>query len=597
MKVENGTKLFSTFKPFQTRTMNRFLFFLLSLMALPTWAQDQEPYLSNQTYTYDELIAEYQKLEEQHPEMCDLQSHGYSDYGKEMRLFIISKNGFEPSNFKNKTVILINNAIHPGEPCGVDASVKLSKDLLANPHTISEEVVIAIIPIYNIGGAHNRNCCSRTNQNGPKEYGFRGNAKNLDLNRDFIKADSKNTAAFYKIFHLLNPHIFIDTHTSNGADYQHTMTLITSQVNKMNPLLKNYTEENLNPYLFKMMESNGYPMVPYVHSVDKIPDNGIMDYLETPRYSTGYTNLFNTISYVSEAHMLKSYEDRVESTYLLLTLIHQYAKEHSKELRELKQKADLEIAQKNEFTISWKLDTTKYEMIDFMGYEAEYKPSNVSGADRLFYNHEKPFTKQIKYFNHYKATAVVQRPNYYIIPKAWEKIVDLLKANKVVVYELNQETEMDVEMYYIASFETIKKPYEGHYLHHSVQVQKENKKMIYQAGDYAVPCKSINARFIVETLEPHATDSYLAWNYFDAILQQKEWYSPYVFEDEAAELLKTDKQLKARFDQKLKEDEAFAKDPSQQLYFIFKNSVHYEPTHNLYPIARYNGEIGSDQIK
>ena len=297
------------------RTKNAINTLVLCLIVGTSFAQKTDLYLKNETHTYASAFDAYKTMAENNPDKCNFLQFGSSDYGIPVPLFILNESGiFTAAEIESKNVILINNAIHPGEPCGVDASIKLAQDLLAT--TLPKNVIIAIIPIYNIGGAHNRNCCSRANQNGPAEYGFRGNSKNLDLNRDFIKADSKNTLAFYKIFHFLKPSIFVDTHTSNGADYQHTMTLITSQLNKMNPELADYTKNKLNPHLFKKMEEGNYPMVPYVHSIEKIPDNGIMDYLEIPRYSTGYTNLFNTISYVTEAHMLKPYEERVNSTYL-----------------------------------------------------------------------------------------------------------------------------------------------------------------------------------------------------------------------------------------------------------------------------------------
>lgn len=573
------------------------LLLLLPLLILQAFqGQSQEPYLANETYTYAEVISEYEQLVADYPKLCALQEHGFSDYGEPMSLFLISKVGFTKEDFKDKTVLMVNNGIHPGEPCGVDASVKLAKELLSNPSLISEEVVIGIIPIYNIGGAMNRGCCSRTNQNGPKEYGFRGNAKNLDLNRDFIKADSKNTLAFYRIFHLLNPHIFIDTHTSNGADYQHIMTLITSQMDKMHPKLRRFTKEKLNPHLFQSMKKSGYDMVPYVHTVDQIPDKGIMDYLETPRYSTGYTNLFNTIGYVSETHMLKTFEERVESTYSLLKITYNYCRDHHDELKSLKREVDYGIGQEESFDINWALDTTRFDMIDFKGYTAEFKPSDVSGQERLFYNREKPFEKQIRYYNRYNPTTTVSRPEYYVIPKSWDFVVKLFEANGIDVFQLNEDAELEVEVYRIARYESVKRPYQGHYLHHHIEVQKEKRKVQYRKGDYVVPTRNANVRFIIETLEPHAADSYLAWNYFDAILQQQEWYSAYVFEDEAADLLKSDPEIKKKFDQRMKDDEAFRENANAQLYYLFQLSSHYEPTHNLYPIARHPTEIPADLL-
>lgn len=559
--------------------------------------QTDYPYHHNQTYTFKEVVKAYEERARLHSDVCRLTYFGSSDYGIPVPLFIINSNGiFTKEEYQSKNVILINNAIHPGEPCGVDACVRVVDNLLKEGKT-PENVIIAIIPIYNIGGAMNRNCCSRANQNGPEEYGFRGNSNNLDLNRDFIKADSKNTRAFYQIFHLLEPDIFVDTHTSNGADYMHTMTLITSQLNKMTNALAEYTKGKLNPELYNAMEVEyGIPMVPYVHSVGKTPFDGIQDYLETPRYSTGYTNLFNAISYVSEAHMLKSYEDRVAYTISLLHHIISHAERNPDALTATIEKANQELLNAKELPLNWKLDTTQYEDLYFWGYKAGYKKSEVTGVDRLYYDQKKRVKQNIKYFNTYTPVNYVSVPDYYIIPQSRDNIVELLLANDIEVYRLTSPQQLDVEAYYIDSYETVKNPYESHYLHYNIEASKVLKTMDYQRGDYIIPTNNINVRFIVETLEPEAPDSYFAWNYFDGILQQKEWFSAYVFEDEAAEMLKNDPELKAKLEEKKATDSSFASNDFAQLYFLYKQSDHYERTANFYPVTRLNSAIDQSKL-
>jgi len=156
---------------------------------------------------------------------------------------------------QDKRVLLINNGIHPGEPEGIDASMMLARDLLKG-NKIPANVVICIIPLYNIDGSHNRTSTSRANQNGPLAYGFRGNSRNLDLNRDFIKTDSKNSASFQQIFNTWNPEVFVDTHTSNGSDYQYTMTLIPTQKDKLNQVLSTYLTGQMVPSLYKEMAAH-----------------------------------------------------------------------------------------------------------------------------------------------------------------------------------------------------------------------------------------------------------------------------------------------------------------------------------------------------
>ena len=201
-----------------------------------------------------------------------------------------------------------------------------------------ENLVIIVIPIYNIGGALNRNSTTRANQNGPESYGFRGNAQNLDLNRDFIKCDSKNARTFNQIFTEWQPDVFIDNHTSNGADYQYTLTLIPTQHNKLDPNLAAYLYDEMLPRLYKDMAKTDYEMTPYVYARNT-PDEGIAEFLDLPRYSSGYAALFNTISFMPETHMLKPFKGRVESVRLFMDCMIKTMHDDHEKIKIARQKA------------------------------------------------------------------------------------------------------------------------------------------------------------------------------------------------------------------------------------------------------------------
>jgi hypothetical protein len=334
------------------------------------------------------------------------------------------------------------------------------------------------------------------------------------------------------------------------------------------------------------MAAEGFPIVPYVHGMKETPADGIMDYLETPRYSTGYTNLFNTISYVSEAHMLKPYPQRVEATYILLQKIIAFMGKNGTALKELKIKANQEVLNAKTLPLNWDIDTTQFDTIQFMGYEGVHIKSEVTGLRRLFYDHQKPYTRYIKYYTHYSPTNFVTVPDYYIIPQQWNKVVELLKQNHIVINQFEKDTLIPVQTSNILDFETVKFPYEGHYLHYDIKTIEKEQLIAYRKGDYAIPTNNKNKRFIVELLEPAAPDSYFAWNYFDAILQQKEWFSPYVFEDEAVNILKNNPDIRTKFENKRMADSSFAANSFAQLYFIYKLTEHYETSLNEFPISR-----------
>ena len=567
---------------------------LFSFITLKTVAQ-QTPYERsnhNQTSTYDAAILFYQNLAKTYPQ-ARLLSYGNTDFGKPLSLLVLSKDKvFDPAAIRksDKRILLINNGIHPGEPEGVDASMMLARDLLKN-NQLPSNVVICIIPIYNIDGSFNRNSTSRANQNGPEAYGFRGNSKNYDLNRDFIKTDSKNSAAFQLIFNTWQPEIFVDTHTSNGADYQYTMTLIPTQKDKLNAILSGYLTKTMVPDLYSGMQKKGFELIPYINSVDETPESGITGFIESPRYSTGYAALHNTIGFMPETHMLKAFDKRVESTYKLLQTYVDIVSRDAAIIGKNKRSADQAVAKQQSFPLSWKLDEKVYDTLTFKGFAAKYKPSTVSGADRLYYDRKEPFTKQIKEWNKFEPLVTVEKPVAYIIPKAWDRVVALLKLNGVKVQQLANDGELAVDSYYITDYKTAARPYEGHYLHNTVLLATRPQSLQFYAGDYIVYVNQPQNRYIVETLEPQATDSFFSWNFFDSVLDQKEHYSAYVFEDTATGILKDNPELQKQLDQKKSADAEFAKNPRAQLEFIYKNSNYYESTHLRYPIARLRKNI------
>ena len=551
---------------------------------------------SKASATYEETISYYKNLAAKFPKQAKLLTHGQTDFGKPLHVLVLSSNGvFDAASLRksDKRILLINNGIHPGEPEGIDASMLLARDLLTK-NQLPKNVVICIIPIYNIDGSFNRSGTSRANQNGPLLYGFRGNSRNYDLNRDFIKTDSKNSAAFQEIFNKWKPEVFVDTHTSNGSDYQYTMTLIPTQKDKLNPILSGYMTTTMLPYLYSEMKQKGVELIPYVNSINETPDNGITGFLETPRYSTGYAALHNSLSFMPETHMLKPYDQRVVATYKLLQTYINITERDAKIIGDNKRKADLATASQQKFPLAWKLNQEKFDEIVFKGYAAKYKPSGVSGIDRLYYDRNEPYTKKIKQWNNFEPALVVEKPIAYIIPKAWEKVIQLLRLNNVKLHQLKSDIKLELDIYFIENFKTTSTPYEGHYLHSAVNVKKQNLPIQYYADDYVVYVNQSANRYIVETLEPQATDSFFNWNFFDSTLARKEHFSAYIFEDTASDLLKENVSLKQKLIDKKTKDTTFAKSAAAQLNFIYQNSAYSEPTFMRYPIGRLETAIKLD---
>jgi len=542
----------------------------------------------NYSASYQEGIDYYNILANDFDEI-QMNAFGMTDSGKPLHEVIISANkNFDPVSlkFQGKTILYINNAIHPGEPCGVDASMMFARDLMIDPikHKLLDETVVVIIPYYNISGALNRGSYSRANQDGPEEYGFRGNVRHLDLNRDFIKCDSKNAQSFNQLFNKWKPEVMIDNHTSNGADYQYVMTLIATQKDQLNKHVSAYMTDKMLPELYSGMATKRYEMTPYVYA-RKTPDEGISGFFDLPRYSSGYAAIHNTISFMPETHMLKSYKDRVLSTYDFSLTMLEHINRHRSELMLARKKADEDTRTKTIFDIRFALDYDQAETITFKGYKAKYKPSAVTGKSRLYYDRNSPYEKEIPFYNTYKSTLQIEKPKAYVFPQAYHKVAERLMWNGVKVERIDTKKTMNVQSYFIENYKD-QKAYEGHYLHYDIEISQKPVNLKVYEGDYIVYTDQTSNNYIMAALEPQHPDSFFAWNFMDGILMQKEHFSPYVFEDLAATILKKDVGLKAAFESKKRTDTEFAENASAQLNWIYERSPYYEEGYKRYPVAR-----------
>ncbi len=545
-----------------------------------------------QTATYDQTMTFYKNLDDAYTSIKTYK-YGTTDSGEPLTLVTFNTDRtFESEFSKNPDVykLLINNGIHPGEPDGIDATMMLLRDLAQGKIEAPKNVWIGTIAIYNVGGSLNRNSTSRTNQNGPESYGFRGNARNYDLNRDFIKADTKNARTFAEIYHRIDPDMFIDNHVSDGADYQYALTHLFTQHDKMGGDLGRYIHDQLQPELEKSLGEKDWIITPYVNVFNEVPETGFSQFMDSPRYSTGYTTLWNTVGMMVETHMLKPYKQRVEGTYALMTSMMNILEKDGELIKTLRQveTASYEAGLKTgkTYPVQFAVDSSKITTYDFKGFEGEMIPSKITGQLRLKYDRSKPFTRPVKYYDHFKAINEVTVPKAYLIPRGWFPVTDRLRENNIEMQKLDRDTTIQVETYRIDNYKTRTEAYEGHYPHYSTQVEKSTKNVTFRKGDYLIKTNQKGLRYLVETLEPEAVDSFFNWNFFDTILQQKEGFSPYVWEDKAAELLDKNPVLREQFERKRDSSKDFAENWYAQLDWLHKHSPNYEKAHLSYPVFR-----------
>jgi len=544
-----------------------------------------------QTATYGQVISWYEALSKSYTSVA-MYEMGQTDSGQPLHLVTFNPNRSFESEFtgnRDKAILLINNGIHPGESDGIDACMLYLRDLATGKVDSPDNLIIAIVPVYNVGGALNRNSNSRTNQNGPEEYGFRGNARNFDLNRDFIKADTRNALSFSKLFTTVNPDFFIDTHVSNGADYQYTLTHLFTQHNKLSGPLGSYLHNDFMPALVERLKTNSWDITPYVNVFNRTPEGGFSQFMDSPRYSTGYSTLFNSLGMMVETHMLKPYKDRVEGTYALIREFVELANTDAKKVTELREAQKAAFKPGSTYPLSWKIDSSQTTTLQFKGFEADFTDSEITGFKRLKYHQSKPITYPVQYYNYFSPERTVTIPEKYIVPKGQWPVVERLRANKVRYKRLKKDSNITATVYYIDDYQTRPTTYEGHYPHYNTTVRKVVEKVKVSEGDYVIPTDQEAVRYLLETLEPEAVDSFFNWNFFDTILRRKEGFSPYVWEDKAARFLEENPAIKAEFEARKASDPSFSANWYRQLEWIYMRSPNYEQAHLRYPIVRVGG--------
>lgn len=565
-----------------------FVFTLLTLVTNGAICQIDTEKLINSNYTpsYEEMVAFYKDLANTNDDIL-LLNMGTSDYGVPIYVCLLnvpadSSKAMEKA--RESTTILINNAIHPGEPCGVNASMEVANTFANRVIEQRKKAfpVTAIITAYNVGGMNNRGSFSRANQLGPEEHGFRGNAQNLDLNRDFIKMDSKNMFTFARIFQALDPDIFVDTHTSNGSNYQYTLTYIAPIKEKLAPSIKAVIFDEMLPVLKENLPKKwSYDLMTYVNMKGRTLDDGIVDYNATPRYSMGYADLYNTISFTTETHMLKPFEARVQSTYAFLVEVIEFTMGNSESIEKARKDAFKYDMNRASIPTNFERDTIA-DSILFKGYEWEYIESKLTSDKRLKYYEDKPFEKYIPHYTNFHPTDTLDIPSYFVVQRQAVDVIQRLEANGVEMSIVKNDSTVIVHKRRMMDYNTSPRPYEGHYLHSDMNVIGQLDSLLLKKGDVIISTEQARRNFIVHVLSPQYRDSYFAWNFFDSYLQQKEYFSPYVFEEIAVEMLANDDQLNKEYQAKFEGEKEVSR--WEQLYFIYQHSPYYEPSHNVLPV-------------
>jgi hypothetical protein len=545
------------------------------------------------TPSYDETVAYCKKLDQASP-FIQYTTFGTSPQGRPLPLLIIDGEGrFDAASARKsgKLVLLVQAGIHAGEIDGKDAGLMFFRDLAINQlfGAMPENLTILFIPIFNVDGHERFSRYNRINQDGPEETGWRTTAQNLNLNRDYLKADAPEMQAWLRLYQKWLPDFFVDIHVTDGADYQYVSTYGLETYGNMDEGLTKWTTGQLVPDMEQFMDVAGYPIFPYImFRTWGDPRSGLRSSVAGPKFSQGYTAAQNRIGVLIENHMLKDYKTRVSSTYELLHFLCGFLNDQAGGIRELNAMADLVTASplflKQPFPVNFTA-TKDSVMVDFRGVEYDVEKSDLTGGDWFRYHPEKPETFRIPYFNHQVPSTFINLPEAYIIPPEWSEVIGKLSLHGIKYSVLDKPVTINIESFRFTKIEYAKSSYEGR-LQVTPTFETVSEEREFPAGSVVIPTAQRTARIIAHMLEPASPDSYLQWGFFNAAFEMKEYFESYVMEEYARKMMAEKPGLKEEFEEWKKSNPEAAKDQYAQLGWFFFRSPYADKKMNVYPVGK-----------
>jgi Zinc carboxypeptidase len=562
------------------------------------------------TPDYADTLAYLERVAAAATGQVKIENFGRTGEGRNLKIVIVSKDGvFDPDaiHASGRAILLVQNAIHAGEMDGKDACLALLRDLVITKSkaALLDHVVLVFIPVYNIDGHERRSAYNRINQNGPELIGWRGNGTNINLNRDYMKADAPETRAFLKMFHRWMPDFFVDDHVTDGADFQYDVTFNVDATPDVAPATAQWIRESVTPDLEKQIDAAGHIAFPtlinLVDDSDAAKGLGMMS--NPPRFSTGEMILENRPGLLVEIHMLKDYKTRVTGNYEILCALLAVMNRDAAKLIDLNRTADTDAAKlgahalgndRFPLAIGWGDITTP---VLFRGYQYKRALSEVSGTMWVNYTHE-PWNVTLPLAEEAKVTASATPPAGYIIPPQWTHVVDVLAAHDVVMQRTGASWTGKVERYKCTGMEWQGPPFEGRHPIFSGEgagaepgrygtCTLTTDTVTFPAGSVVVALNQRLSKVAIQWLEPEAPDSALRWGFFDPIFEQREYGEPYVLEKLARENMAKDPALKAEFERRVESDPRFAANPWARLEFFYDRSPWGLANHvGEYPVGR-----------
>jgi hypothetical protein len=502
-------------------------------------------------------------------------------------MVVASKEGAEtPEALRGakRPTLLVQAGIHAGEIDGKDAGMMLLRDMTARgtKSALLDRVNFLFIPILNVDGHERLAATNRINQRGPAEMGWRTNARNLNLNRDYSKLDTPEVRAAVRVLRDWAPDLYVDVHVTDGVDWQYDVTWGYNGPHANSPNASAWLDTYLTPEVTKKLEVWGHVPGTYAAPLDPLdPARGLEVQTLPVRLSNGYGDARHVPSILVETHSLKSYPRRVLGTYVFLEGVMEVLGRQGEQLRRAAD-ADSKTRRKT-VPLDWtaSADTTR---ILLKGIRSRVRPSAVSGGLQVEWTGE-PFTREVPLIVDDKPVASAPRPKAYWIPPAWSDVVERLEFHGIRMERIDEAKELEVTMYRIQDPGVESRAYEGRVRPAGTPVA-ERRWETFPPGSVRISTDQPLGDLAMLLLEPRSPDSFYSLGFFLEILNPVEYVEGYVMEPLASNMLAGDPALAAAFRKKMETDKAFAGDPEQRLRWFYEQTPFFDQRWALYPVAR-----------
>jgi hypothetical protein len=559
----------------------------------PDWQTTYERSGYVQTGRYAEAVDYCRKLATA-SHYAHLLNWSVSPEGRPLIALVMSKDRAFTADAARKSpkpLVIINNGIHSGEIEGKDAGLLLARNILVTKTEASllDHVNLLFIPVFSVDAHERFGPYNRINQNGPAEMGWRATSTNLNLNRDWMKADAEEMKAMLRLLHTWKPDFFFDNHTTDGADWQYASQLAVPTAQTQGTAQAAWSQKMLAVVLPRV-EQDGFLTAPYFDGVDYSRlDRGLSISDFGPRYSTGYLATLNRPSMLVETHMLKPYKVRVEATYSLNKRVIAYVGETADALKAANREADAaETRMKPGDKVVLSVQTTDAARpFTFRGLEFTPFQSDVSGAMTPAWS-RKPQDTPTTLQDQYAPTLTLPAPAAYAIPPQWKEVTALLNLHGLQSFRLKQPLVSAFDTYRFEAVTWPRAPFESRFQPRFTAVKIREQRTL-PVGTVIVPANQVGAKLLMQLLEPEAPDSLVHWGLFNTVFEQKEYFENYAMEPIARKMLAETPALQAEFAERLK-DPQFAASPRARLEFFYLHSPYADARLNKYPIVMLTTE-------